>query len=117
MTEQYKIFESDLTGTKQCNPYMDVWLKAIFTNDTEQFTVNGFYCENGRYKIRFMPGNPGIWKAVTESNDPALHGISLTCECVPAQKGNHGRVLRMDEVRARRRESFFIQRRQVSFSV
>lgn len=100
MTEQYKIFESDLTGTKQGNPYMDVWLKAIFTNNTEQFTVNGFYCGNGRYKIRFMPGKPGIWRAVTESNDPALHGISLTCECVPAQEGNHGRVLRMDEVRA-----------------
>ena len=55
MTEQYKIFEAELTGTDRGNPYEDIWLKATFSNDSEALEVNGFYCGGGRYKIRFMP--------------------------------------------------------------
>ena len=90
--EQYKIFEAELAGTDQGNPYQDVWLKADFTNGTEKIGVNGFYCGDGRYKIRFMPAKPGKWTAETRSNDPALDGIKLACECVEAKEGNHGRV-------------------------
>ena len=93
MTEQYKIYEATLTGPDQRNPYRDIWLKADFTNDTEQFSVNGFYCGGGIYKIRFMPMRPGRWKAVTHSNAPALDQVELVCDCVPAEEGNHGRVL------------------------
>ncbi len=100
MTEQYKVFETVLTGTDKGNPYMDIWLKATFQTDTEKIEVNGFYCGNGNYKIRFMPSRPGIWSAVSRSNAPELDGIELTCECVPAKEGNHGRVLRRDEVLA-----------------
>lgn len=101
MTEQYKIFEVDLTGTSQGNPYVDIWLKAAFTNHTEQIEVNGFYCGNGMYKVRFMPAKTGTWTGITTSNDPALNHIELVCECTPAKEGNHGRVLRMDEIRSR----------------
>ena len=68
MTEQYKIFEASLTGTDKGNPYTDVRLKAAFENDSERIEVNGFYCGGGNYKIRFMPGKPGVWKAVTSSS-------------------------------------------------
>ncbi|MDE5932190.1 MAG: DUF5060 domain-containing protein, partial [Lachnospiraceae bacterium] len=98
MTEQYKIFEAELSGTEKGNPYTDIWLKADFVNDSEKIGVNGFYCGNGRYKIRFMPAKPGKWTAVTQSNDPALNHVELECECVPAKEGNHGRVLRMSDV-------------------
>lgn len=101
MTEQYKIFETDLAGTSQGNPYQEVWLKAAFMNESELIEVNGFYCGNGTYKVRFMPAKPGIWTAVTRSNDPMLNGRTLICECTPASEGNHGRVLRADEVRPR----------------
>ena len=100
MTEQYKIFEASLTGTENGNPYSDIWLKAAFENESERIEVNGFYCGDGSYKVRFMPTKPGIWSAVTASNDSALNQISLTCECIAAGEGNHGRVLPMNEVYA-----------------
>ncbi len=98
MTEQYRVFEAELTGTEKGNPYTDVWLKAAFQNDAEKIEVNGFYCGNGIYKIRFMPAKPGVWNAVTRSNDPLLNNMELLCECVAAGEGNHGRVLRKNEV-------------------
>lgn len=98
MTEQYKIFEVDLKGTAAGNPYQEIWLKAAFTNENDTVEVNGFYCGNGNYKVRFMPNTPGTWTAVTRSNDQMLHGIALTCECTPASKGNHGRVRLLKEV-------------------
>ncbi len=97
--EQYKIFEETFKGTAEGNPFKEVWLKAVFTNDTDYVAVNGFYDGNGEYKIRFMPQTPGVWTGVTESNEPELAGKKMTLECTPACKDNHGRVLRMDEVR------------------
>ncbi|HCT93157.1 MAG TPA: DUF5060 domain-containing protein [Lachnospiraceae bacterium] len=99
MTEQYKIFETALQGADVGNPYTDIWLKAAFTDGADTVEVNGFYCGNGNYRVRFMPRRPGIWTAVTKSNDPQLNGIELRCECVPAGENNHGRVLPMNEVR------------------
>ena len=101
MTEQFRIFEADLTGTDQGNPYKDIWLKADFMNDSEKIEVNGFYCGNGNYKVRFMPAKPGKWTAVTRSNDPALDKMELVCDCMPAKEGNHGRVLLKSEIRPR----------------
>ena len=79
MTEQYKIFEAEVKGTDKGNPYMDIWLKAEFQNDSEVVEVNGFYCGEGRYKIRFMPRVAGECSAITKSNDPLLDNLSLHC--------------------------------------
>ncbi len=98
MTEQYKIFEAELTGTDRGNPYEDIWLKATFSNDSEALEVNGFYCGGGRYKIRFMPPKPGEWTATTRSNDSSLDQIPLHCACIPAGEENHGRVLLKSQV-------------------
>ncbi len=98
MTEQYKIFEAELTGTDRGNPYEDIWLKATFSNDSEALEVNGFYCGGGRYKIRFMPPKPGEWTATTWSNDSSLDQIPLHCACIPAGEENHGRVLLKSQV-------------------
>ena len=98
MTEQYKIFETTLNGTAAGNPFKEVWLKAAFTNGSDCYSVNGFYCGGGQYKVRFMPTSPGLWTAKTQSNDPALNGIELHCKCTPARPGNHGRVLPKSEV-------------------
>ncbi|MCI9048173.1 MAG: DUF5605 domain-containing protein [Hungatella sp.] len=98
MTEQYKIFEAELTGPDRGNPYEDIWLKAAFTNDSEVCEVNGFYCGGGRYKIRFMPPKPGEWTAITRSNDRSLDQILLHCTCIPAGEENHGRVLLKSQV-------------------
>ncbi|MDO4339324.1 MAG: DUF5605 domain-containing protein [Eubacteriales bacterium] len=98
MTEQYRIFEVELKGTEEGNPYTDVWLEADFANGEEKVRVNGFYCGNGSYKIRFMPGKTGKWSAVTKSNDFLLNGIPLECVCTAAKAENHGRVLPMSQV-------------------
>ncbi len=99
MTEQYKIYEETFRGSDEGNPYKEVTLSAAFTDGAETVNVNGFYCGDGIYKVRFMPRRPGTWTAVTSSNDPALDKISLTCVCTPAKEGNHGRVLPMNEIR------------------
>lgn len=98
MVEQYKIFEADLRGTSEGNPYADIWVKAQFVNESETVEVNGFYCGDGNYKIRFMPQKAGMWTALTKSNDEKLNGISLVCECTSATKNNHGRVLRKTDI-------------------
>ena len=53
MTEQYKIFETPLSGTAVGNPFKEVWLKATFTNGSDYYTVNDFYCGGGQYKVHF----------------------------------------------------------------
>lgn len=98
-TEQYKIYEEQLIGTDAGNPYRDIRLTAAFTNGTDTVEVHGFYCGRGSYKIRFMPRIPGIWTAVTSSNDDALHGVELRCECIPAKEGNHGCVRLLRDIR------------------
>lgn len=112
MTEQWKIFEAELEGTQAGNPYREVFLEADFQNGGTVVPVKGFYCGEGKYKIRFMPSQQGIWRAVTKSNDPQLDGVEILCECEAAKKGNHGRVLPRSEVRFQKksetcREDFF----------
>ena len=58
MTEQYKIFETTLNGTAVGNPFKEVWLKATFTNGSDYYTVNGFYCSGGRMAEHCMALHP-----------------------------------------------------------
>ena len=59
--EQYRLFEINLTGTTEGNPYQDVTLSADFTNaETGQIVVvGGFYRGNGNYSVRFMQRRRG----------------------------------------------------------
>lgn len=98
MTEKWKIFEVELDGTAEGNPFQDIWLTAVFKHSGKEKKVQGFYCENGKYKIRFMPDETGKWTAVTESNDRKLDGVHLECYCVQPKQQNHGRVLRKDTI-------------------
>ncbi|MBT1175030.1 DUF5605 domain-containing protein [Bifidobacterium sp. LC6] len=99
-TEQYKVFEINLTGTSQGNPYEDVVLSASFFNALtgEKMTVNGFYRGQGRYSIRFMPAAIGEWSYVTHANDSTLDGVSGSFVCVLARGNNHGRVMLATDV-------------------
>ena len=56
--EKWNVFELQLSGPVNGNPFVDVELYSYFTsvsNTTMQ--INGFYDGNGSYKIRFMPVN------------------------------------------------------------
>ena len=93
--EQYRLFEINLTGTTEGNPYQDVTLSADFTNaETGQIVVvGGFYRGNGNYSVRFMASSAGRWAFTTRSTDPALDGKTGVFTVTPATQDNHGRVL------------------------
>ncbi len=90
--EQWGLFEVELTGPADGNPFLDVELSAVFTRDSTSVTVPGFYDGNGIYRVRFMPGQPGEWRYVTRSNRSDLSAHSGSVTVVPAGPGNHGPV-------------------------
>lgn len=93
MVERYKVFEAELKGKSDGNPFVDVELKAKFSNGKLSLTTKGFYKGKGVYCVRFMPREVGKYTYITSSNDPSLDGKTGEFECVPASKNNHGRVL------------------------
>ena len=72
--EQYRLFEINLTGTTEGNPYQDVTLSADFTNaETGQIVVvGGFYRGNGNYSVRghSRPGAPIRRSTVKPASSP-----------------------------------------------
>jgi len=90
--EQWGVYEISLMGSTVGNPYMDNWLKAIFTNGSNTMSVPGFYDGNGNYKIRFSPEKAGRWTYETESNLPELNDQKGSFECVRPTGNNHGPI-------------------------
>ncbi|MCW5950682.1 MAG: DUF5060 domain-containing protein [Propionibacteriaceae bacterium] len=104
MTKQvtkYQVFQLELEGAADGNPYQDVSLRADFSSEVtgERVTAPGFYRGDGRYTVRFMPGVEGEWSYVTHSNDARLDGVTGSFSCGPAAAGDHGRVLRRIDVK------------------
>lgn len=91
-TEQWGIYEINLKGPDTGNPFLEVDLNATFRLNGEEKKVNGFYDENGNYKIRFMPDKVGKWEYTTHSNVSSLNNKSGGFECVKASGTNHGPV-------------------------
>src|SRR5262245_61597437 len=73
--EQWGIFESELKGPVDGNPFVDSQLAADFSVAGQPpVHVNGFYDGDGVYRIRFMPDKQGQWEFVTASNRKELDG-------------------------------------------
>ena len=89
---QYDIFEIPLQGPSAGNPFLDIQLKATFSLEHRTVTVDGFYDDDGSYKIRFMPDTPGEWQYTTACNHPTLNGRSGRFTCTVAHSPNHGPV-------------------------
>ena len=107
LVEKYKIFEAELTGTETGNPFKDVEVTADFSNGTEKLTVKGFYKENGKYAVRFMPQTEGTWSYTVHSNDTQLDGAAGEFTCTSAQEGNHGRVCLKKDVLPKKEVNFY----------
>jgi hypothetical protein len=90
--ERWGVYEVELTGPADGNPFVEVELSARFQYRNRYVDVDGFYDGNGRYRIRFMPDQPGEWTYRTVSSAPALDGVTGEFVCVPAGEGNHGPV-------------------------
>src|SRR5438132_10686130 len=90
--EQWGIFELELHGSAEGNPYLDVELAAQFAYKHRVIEVDGFYDGDGVYRIRFMPDREGTWRYSTRSNLDVLNGVEGTVTCVLAAPSNHGRM-------------------------
>lgn len=90
--ERWDVFEATFSGPKDGNPFLDVWLSAVFRKGNREIRVDGFYDGDGAYKVRFMPDELGLWSFETDSNVTALKGKKGSLQCTAAQTNNHGPV-------------------------
>jgi hypothetical protein len=89
---KWDFFEATLSGPSGGNPFIEVSLEAIFTQNSRAVRVPGFYDGEGTYKVRFMPDNEGEWSYVTKSSAAELDGKSGAFTATAARAGNHGPV-------------------------
>jgi hypothetical protein len=93
---RWDVFEIELDGPAEGNPFTDMWLHAVFSDGERECRVGGFYDGEGVYRVRFMPDAEGEWTFVTSSNAPVLDGRTGRFDCYPAEPGNHGPVRAVD---------------------
>jgi len=92
VVEKWDFFELTLNGPQNGNPFTDVSINAIFTQDNRTIKVTGFYDGNGLYKIRFMPDEEGEWSYITASNSKKLDAVQGSFRCKSPSPGNNGPV-------------------------
>ena len=90
--EQWGVFELELKGPAEGNPFTEVRVGAVFTDGASTVEVPGFYDGDGVYKIRFSPGATGDWRYETKSNRWDLTGKLGKFTATAPGKGNHGPV-------------------------
>lgn len=90
--EKWGLFEVELQGSDEGNPFLDVELSAKFTCGDTVIEPAGFYDGNGVYKIRCMPTKVGDWVYETQSNLDELNGQTGSFTCVTPSEDNHGPV-------------------------
>lgn len=89
---RWDIYELELRGPSEGNPFVDVRISAVFSNGVRTVEVPGFYDDDGIYRVRFMPDQVGKWRFETRSNRWPLTGRVGSFVVTPAGKGNHGPV-------------------------
>lgn len=83
--------EIRLDGPSHGNPFVDVELTAEVAGPSAVLKVGGFYDGDGRYLLRFLPGEAGTWRFTTSSTARSLDGVTGTIE-VAADPAGHGVV-------------------------
>jgi len=96
LTECWNIYEIELAGPREGNPFVEVELSAEFRYRNRCLLVDGFYDGDGIYRIRFMPDSEGEWTYSTRSNHPSLDGKTGQFTCTSAALDNHGPVVAAD---------------------
>jgi len=92
--EQWGVQELTLRSARSySNAFLDVTVQGRFRLGDKEIVVDGFYDGDGAWKIRFMPGQQGVWRFTTVSNDADLAGKSGTFVAGPPGPGNHGPVV------------------------
>lgn len=89
--EKWGIFEVELPGKTQGNPFTDYTIQGEFRGKNERVTVSGFYDGNGVYKVRFMPSFEGeyVYEVKGSFSQKIATGSFMV---TPPSPGNHGPV-------------------------
>lgn len=76
------MYEITFIGLNHTNPYTDVDLSIIFTNNNNgfSFTSYGFWDGENIWKVRINPKYIGTWSYITSSNDSLLNNVSGTID-------------------------------------
>jgi hypothetical protein len=90
--ECWDIFELELSGPQNGNPFIDVEFSAEFRYKNRVVVADGFYDGDGTYRVRFMPDTTGEWSYHTRSSAAELDGKTGTFTCTATSPGNHGPV-------------------------
>ena len=89
--EKWDVFEVEVFGKKEGNPFADYTIEGVFSGKEETKTVDGFYDGDGVYRVRFMPSFEGTYtfKISGSFSEESFEG----CFQVTApSKENHGPV-------------------------
>jgi hypothetical protein len=90
--ERWTLFELSLEGPEEGNPFLDVQLSAQFNTRNRVVEAEGFYDDQGIYRIRFMPDATGAWSYTTHSNCGTLDRVTGQFTCTDPSPTNHGPV-------------------------
>ncbi len=90
--EKWGVFEAAFDGPSGGNPYLDVAFDAVFSQNSREVRVPGFYDGDGVYRVRFMPDNEGEWSFRTRSKTAELDGKTGSFVSTKPSEGNHGPV-------------------------
>lgn len=90
IVHKWGVFEAEMTGPAQGNPFVEQELSAVFCGKYETVTCEGFYDGNGIYRVRFMPSFEGEYTfEVTSSFAEKQEG---TFSVTAPQKDCHGPI-------------------------
>ena len=90
--EKWGVFEAAFNGPSGGNPYLDVAFDAVFSQNSREIRVPGFYDGDGVYRVRFMPDNEGDWSFRTRSKTSELDGKTGSFFATKPSESNHGPV-------------------------
>lgn len=89
--EKWDVFEVEIPGKTEGNPFTDYEIRGTFCGKEEIKTVDGFYDGNGVYRVRFMPSFEGKYKFNIEG-DFSEEKYSGEFLVEKPSEGNHGMV-------------------------
>lgn len=89
--EKWDVFEVEVPGKSDGNPFTDYTIRGTFRGKEETRTVDGFYDGDGVYRVRFMPSFEGEYTFTVEGSfSEEKH--SGTFQAVKPSPDNHGMV-------------------------
>lgn len=89
--EKWGVFEVEMSGKTEGNPFTDYTIQGTFCGKEEKKTLDGFYDGDGIYKVRFMPSFEGEYSFSVQGSfsDEICEG---KFSVIPPFENNHGPV-------------------------